>query len=118
MNWISIAQYILARTKEPSIVHRGVQAVGGLIAAWALTGPERWIGVILSVSALLGILMPDAATQNSGWNDASPMQKNDSNNGTHPVNTASNGVQRVPTRPRSNTVEAADRKQTGFGDRD
>lgn len=60
MNWRSVAQYLLARTREPSIVHRGVQAVGGIIAAWALAGPERWIGLILSASALVGILMPDA----------------------------------------------------------
>ena len=60
MNWLAVAQYLLARTREPTIVHRAVQAVGGLIAAWALTGPERWIGLILSTSALIGILMPDA----------------------------------------------------------
>lgn len=69
MNWVAVGRYILARTREPSIVHRGFAAVTGCIAALSLSGPSRWVAIIVSTSSLLGVLMPDAVQ--SGYNDAS-----------------------------------------------
>lgn len=70
--WVSIIRYIIARTKEPSIVHRGVAAIGGFIAALSLSGPEKWVALIVSSSAIIGILMPDTVEPKlQGYNDAS-----------------------------------------------
>lgn len=69
MNWVAVGRYILARTSEPSIVHRGFAAVTGCIAALSLSGPSKWVAIIVSASSLIGILMPDAV--HSGYNDAS-----------------------------------------------
>ena len=69
MNWLPIARYILARTREPSIVHRSVAAIGGIVAALSLSGPEKWIALVVSASALIGILMPDTERPSAGFGD-------------------------------------------------
>lgn len=72
MKWVPIIRYIIARTKEPSIVHRGVAAIGSFIAALSLSGPEKWVALIVSGSAIIGILIPDTVEPKSqGYNDAS-----------------------------------------------
>ena len=72
MNWLMILRYIVARTREPSIVHRGVAAAGGLVASFSLSGPEKWVALIVSGSALIGILLPDSVpAPSTGFNDAS-----------------------------------------------
>lgn len=62
MNWLSIVRYIVSRTREPSTVHRAVAAIGGLAAAFSLSGPEKWVALIVGGSALIGILLPDSET--------------------------------------------------------
>jgi len=66
MNWVSVGRYVVARTREPSTAHRAVAAVGGLWAALSLSGPEKWVAIVVSASALLGILLPDTE---SGFGD-------------------------------------------------
>ena len=66
MNWVAVGRYIVARTREPSTVHRAMAAVGGLWAALSLSGPEQWVAIVVSASALLGILLPDTE---SGFGD-------------------------------------------------
>ena len=74
MNILPIVRYITARLQEPSIVHRSVAAIGGFSAAFSLTGPEKWVAMIMSASALIGILLPDSPSQPTGFTDASPAQ--------------------------------------------
>lgn len=71
MNWVGVIRYIIERTREPSIVHRAVAAIGGIMAASQLSGPEKWIALILGGSAIIGILMPDAVPPEnpSGFQD-------------------------------------------------
>lgn len=68
----SILRYLKDRLQEPGTVHRGVMAVGGIIGAFELNGPERWIATLIGVGNLLGILIPDAPAHSepAGWNDA------------------------------------------------
>lgn len=75
--WVSVVQYVLRRTREPTTVHRAVQTVLGISAGWALTGPERYVALIVGISGLIGILMPDRLDTppppdpftSSGWGD-------------------------------------------------
>lgn len=69
MNWLAVGRYILARTREPSTVHRAVAAIGGLMASFSLSGPEKWVAMVVSASALIGILMPDTERPTAGFGD-------------------------------------------------
>ena len=74
VNLLPIAHYIVDRLQEPSTAHRSIAAIGGFIAALSLTGPEKWVAMVMSVSALVGILLPDSPSQPTGFTDASPAQ--------------------------------------------
>lgn len=69
MNWLAVGRYVVARTREPSTVHRAVAAIGGFIAAFSLDGSEKWVALVVSASALIGILLPDSETFPTGFGD-------------------------------------------------
>lgn len=68
MNWRAVVRYVVARTREPTTVHRAIGAVGGIVAGFSLEGPAKWVALIVGASNLIGIFMPDASPQ--GYNDA------------------------------------------------
>lgn len=105
---------------------------------------KAWQEVGIAVASLVLILVRDQKRrpveppQKAGWNDASatphielvgksesgPARAAEHTDFHDPVldrrgtDIVADGVQRMPSRARSNTVEAADRESSGFGDQD
>lgn len=70
---LTTLRYLKARLQEPTSIHRGVMAVGGIVGAFELTGPERWISGLIAIGNLLGVLVPDDPKPPVGFNEASPL---------------------------------------------